>query len=382
MKYNSLISELQPSASMKAGLNQDVGSFINLAVGLPELSPPKEVIKLIEEAGNNLKTKYIPSLGTNKARQNLIDSVMLEDDITIDNVSLSAGAKFGIYLSLYLLCQQGETVLLLEPYWVSYPEMCKILGLNVVYWKPEIVNNELVYDFEELTKIVEKNNISCAIINEPNNPSGHVYGFDFIEKCNSLFTNNNISLIIDEVYKDLIFEKQNRIKLSLDNIVRVGSLSKTLSLTGLRLGYVLSNSEFIQKFNLVNQHISTCISSIGNYVLEGIGNDCYQKFVTELNENYKRRRQIVKDILLDSKLSVIEGNSTFYLLVDFSKVFSSGNDAVKYLKEEHQIIAASGGSYGSKFSTYVRICTTLSNEEIAKTVKEIVKHINIKLREK
>ena len=76
MKYNPLISNLQPSASMKSGLNQDVSSFTNLAVGLPEVSLPEEIVSLIVRAGKNHKTKYIPSLGTDKARRNLIDSVV------------------------------------------------------------------------------------------------------------------------------------------------------------------------------------------------------------------------------------------------------------------------------------------------------------------
>ena len=120
MKYNSILSTIEPSASMKTGLGIHKSDYINLAIGIPDIETPLEIKNILAEISKNDNYSYIPTRGTENALNNLINVVLNSDEaITEENVSLVSGAKFGIFLSLKTVTNPGDTVVVIEPYWLS-----------------------------------------------------------------------------------------------------------------------------------------------------------------------------------------------------------------------------------------------------------------------
>ena len=96
------------------------------------------------------------------------------------------------------------------------------------------------------------------ILNNPNNPSGRILNKEFLSGLSHFLNKNSIWLILDEVYKDLTFSGTRDLHKGLTNytnVVRIGSLSKSMAIPGMRIGYVVGNSDFVENFNLFNQHI-------------------------------------------------------------------------------------------------------------------------------
>ena len=372
MKYNSILSTIEPSASMKAGLGVNKSDYVNLAIGIPDIETPLEIKNVLTEISKENNYNYIPTRGTKNALNNLIEVVLNNDvKITEENISLVSGAKFGVFLSLKTVTNPGDTVILVEPYWLSYPDICKILGLNIVVWKPKIINNNLIYDFDELENIISSESPIGIIINQPNNPAGTNFKEDEVSQITESFKKINGFVLFDEVYKDFMYYNNPIYDFDYSTIIRVGSLSKSLSLTGLRVGYVVGNMEFISAFTLFNQHISTCTNSLSNAILERITKPCFNKHIAILKDVYRQRYELLKDKLKDTELGLIESQGTFYALIDFSAFFYTGEAAVNFLRDELNTLTTSGSHYGKTFEKYVRICLSVDENCLSEFVNRL-----------
>jgi methionine aminotransferase len=142
-------------------------------------------------------------------------------------------------------------------------------------------------------------------------------------------------------------------------------------LTGLRVGYVVGNMEFISAFTLFNQHISTCTNSLSNAILERITKSCFNNHIAILKDVYCQRYELLKDKLKDTELGLIESKGTFYALIDFSAFFNTGEVAVNFLRDELNTLTTSGSHYGKTFEKYVRICLSVDENCLSEFVNRL-----------
>jgi aspartate/methionine/tyrosine aminotransferase len=358
MKFNKQLKKIIPSASMKNGLSNKSSQY-NLAIGSPDITPPQQLLNIERKPVSYFKTK-----GSIKALE-VLHEVVFNKSLSIDpekNISLCNGAKFGIYLSLKTITNPGDHVMLLQPYWLSYPDICTSLHLQ---WSSEVLNiKERTYSIENLQKSLLKNKSKVLIINNPNNPGGFVLHKEFLSEITRFCQEHHIWVLLDEVYKDLNFNG-NRLHETLDqpNLIKVGSLSKSLAVPGLRIGYVAGDDKFISAFNLFNQHISTCINSISNEVVENINPLLFDDFTQKCQKIYEERYHKASQILLNKGYSVLESQASFYILVKVTPKYTDVETCINYLAKEG-IIVTPGVNYGVQFSDYIRICLTLPTEEL------------------
>jgi aspartate aminotransferase len=368
MNFNTALNTIIPSASMSKGL-REVPVFANLAVGSPDIKPPKEIQELCLEFAKNPNYAYGQTKGSNKALKNLHQLVFKANPNINPNtqISLCNGAKFGIYLTLKTVCNPNDHVMLLQPYWLSYPDICKSLGLQ---WSGfEYDFNIDAYNLDLLKQSLLKTNSKVLLLNNPNNPSGKLLSTDFLEKMIAFCQQNAIWVVLDEVYKDLNFAKQTNLNENLNavNLIRVGSLSKSMALAGLRIGYVQGSESFINNFNLFNQHISTCINSLSMFLVENMSRECYDSFSKYCAETYKNRYETAKAVLKRKGYSFLESESSFYLLVKASPHYENIESAITGL-EQKGIIVTQGVHYGDQFKEYFRVCLTMSKERLTQTL--------------
>ncbi|MBX2905394.1 MAG: pyridoxal phosphate-dependent aminotransferase [Taibaiella sp.] len=377
--YNQVLNDMKPSASMKAGLSEQQKVMTNLAVGIPDLVAPREISDLVIQAAEAQRYNYVPSRGTKKALQNLKHLLFETEDALVPdrNLLLVSGAKYGIYLTLKTVCNAGDTVVLMQPYWLSYPEIVRSLGLNFVSWHPRVdAGGHLHFDFADFEALVKQHNVRALILNNPNNPSGKVFSKEFATQLAAMLERAGGWLLIDEVYRDLVFDSgsEKEFEVTGNNIVRVGSLSKSLSIPGLRLGYIAGPDKMIEYADIFNQHIQTCINSLSCYVMENLERDVFRSFAATCSHTYGARFALIASAFKGSDLTVLHSDATFYSLVNFGKHFADGQAACDFLAEKLDIIAVPGLPYGSDFKDYVRICLTLPTPTLAKVFDNILKH--------
>lgn len=377
--FNNYLNNIIPSASMQRGLSAADGNITNLAIGIPDINCPSEIASLVEDASRLNRFSYIPSKGTLLALAKLKEILFADEpSIQVDkNLLLVNGAKYGVYLSLKTLCNAGDVVIIMQPYWLSYPAIVHSLGLKFLSWNPKITaSGELDYNFHDLHDLLVNSNVKAIIINNPNNPSGKVFRRSWIEDLVRVVSKHNCWLLIDEVYRDLTFESnlKDSYQISGDHIIRVGSFSKSLGIPGLRLGYISSHNLFIDKADLFNQHIQTCVNSISCYVLENINVELYNKFIAANSVVYESRYRVVEELFKSNNVDIIRSEASFYLLVNFKNHFSDGEAACDYLFEKLGIVAVPGRPYGDLFSSYIRVCLTMPSDQLQKTFKNLLAH--------
>ncbi|MDP2175486.1 MAG: pyridoxal phosphate-dependent aminotransferase [Bacteroidota bacterium] len=355
---------------MSKGLSE-VSVFANLAVGSPDILPPKEINTLCLEFSKNPNFSYGQTKGSVKALYNLHKLVFNENpNINPDKqISLCNGAKFGIYLTLKTICNPKEHIMLLQPYWLSYPDICKSLDLLWSGFEYDFNNNS--YNIDALKQSLLSENSKVLLLNNPNNPSGKLLSLDFLKEMIGFCAKHDIWLVLDEVYKDLNFAKQSNIHENLhgDNLIRVGSLSKSIALAGMRIGYVQGSENFISNFNLFNQHISTCINNLSIFLVENISKSCYDLFSQFCIERYKERFEIAQIILEQKGYSYLQSESSFYLLVKVTPHFKDIETAIQTL-EEKGIIVTKGEHYGAQFKDFLRICLTIDKQKLVETLNQ------------
>lgn len=376
MRFSSIVDTIKPSASMKIGLGVRGEEYVNFAIGAPDLDPPAAVKSILKSRIGISSHPYTTSAGTLLARKNMAN--ILSDatyEVNPDEVMLCEGAKYGIYLTLKTICNKGDKVLLIEPYWLSYPHILASLELEPVIHSPVIEKNgKLTYDLNHLAQTAIEAHVKVVILNNPNNPSGQKLKFAEIDNLAKRLNDSGIWLLIDEVYKDLVYEHAIGESFNIvgQNVVRVGSFSKSLCMPGLRLGYIVAQTLVLDKILLVSQHIQTCVNTYALTIAEHIDKQNLHHHAKQCSMIYKSRYDALKECLKLTKLNLLYCEASFYAFVDFSAYFPHALEACKFLEGKYKILTTPGHEYGNSFKSYVRICLTLPETTIVERFNRIV----------
>lgn len=368
MRFNNSLKDITPSASMSKGLIE-VPVFANLAVGSPDIPPPSYLINLAKDFEQSPNFAYTPTKGSVKALKNL-HQIVFHENPNINpqtEISLCFGAKYGIYLTLKTITNPQDSVMFLQPYWLSYPDICVSLNLNWTGFEYDFNSNS--YDFEKLKQELLNQNIKVLLLNNPNNPIGQLFTKEQLQDLISFCERQEIWLVLDEVYKDLVFDLQEPLHEWIQSkiVIRVGSLSKSMSLPGMRLAYLHGSSEFIQNFNLFNQHISTCVNSFALFLLENLNKETYDAFTRYSSQIYKERVDIAESILISKGFEILKSEASFYMMIKVTPVYDSVQDCISAL-ESKGIIVTQGINYGNQFTNYIRVCLTIPKEKLETTL--------------
>jgi aspartate/methionine/tyrosine aminotransferase len=367
--YNQMLKNISPSASMKRGLGAGAASLTNFAIGMPDLLPPSEVVRIISDRSAKNLFPYTASSGTDPVRKNLAH-LLSNDGLALDaeEVIPCDGAKFGIYLALKALANPGERVLVLEPYWLSYPHILTSLGLIQESFVPQLhANGILEYPTEDVIRCVKEKNIRVLILNNPNNPSGQIMPLEQVRQLVTAMEEAGVWVIIDEVYIELAFDSQRRNANSLraNNLIRVGSFSKSLCIPGLRAGYIIASAAILANFILLMQHIQTCVNSFALSVMELVSKETLLDHSKTCASVYAERFETLKSVFKQKDIPLLQIESSFYAFADFSSFFQDSEKTCDFLLENLGLITTPGHEYGDFFRSFVRICLTQPENKIA-----------------
>lgn len=353
---------------MKRGLGANAAALTNFAIGMPDLPPPVEIEQLVVGRAKRNWFPYTSTTGTPQARKNLAH-LLSNETLTLDQEEVIPcdGAKFGIFLSLKTVTNPGDRVLVLEPYWLSYPHIISALGLVQESFVP--TTNEdgwLIHDWPNLAQQVKEKNIKAVILNNPNNPSGQILPLENVQQLVSLLAEMGVWVIMDEVYIELVFDQKKRNSTSVrsKNLIRVGSFSKSLCIPGLRVGYIVAAPSVLANLVLLMQHTQTCVNSFALSVMEEISKETLLGHSNMCSQLYAKRFAALKRLFDAKNIPLLSIESSFYAFADFSRYFENSEDSCDFLTEKLGIITTPGHEYGHSFRSHVRICLTQPEEKI------------------
>lgn len=326
---------------------------INLGQGRPDTDGPASIVEVVIDALQTGRGNQYPSgLGVVELREGIVQHTRHFYDLAIDaeqGVLVTNGAAEGVYASVLGVVNEGDEVILIEPFFDTYlPAVLNAGGVPVyVPLRPP----HWTFDPAELRAAFSERT-GAIIVNSPHNPTGRVFGRDELQLIADLCIEHDVIAISDEVYEHLTYEGHEHIPLAtlpgmFERTLTVSSGAKTFSFTGWKVGWVFGPPELITGVWRIHQNIVYSVNGPAQYgIAHALGFD--DSYYQSLQAEYDRRRRYLTQALVASGLRVTPGQGAFYLMADFSDIFAGNADEfVRFLIREMGVAAIPPASFFS-----------------------------------
>lgn len=381
MKLSDVIKE---SPTLKLGelarqKEREGYEIISLALGEPDFKTPSYVIDETIKALNEGYTHYSNPQGILELREKIAKNYndQYYSDFNANEVIIFPGAKSAIFHTLAAIIEPEDEVIIISPYYVSYPPMIKLAEYH-----SKIVDIPLNSDFtlpiDKIKKAINSKT-RCLILNYPNNPTGTILDDKVIDEVYKIIKDNPyLYLISDEIYDKLVFGDQKFISFAKfidikDQVIIINGFSKSYAMTGFRLGYAMSNVNLIKRMNLINQNINT---NTNTFIQKGAESIFIHDnvHIKEYNDILRDRIDFLhKEINKLPYLSGIKPKGGFYYFVDISKTKMTSTDFSKYLIDKLGIVVTPGISFGEHWDNYIRMSLSVDKEKMEIAIEKLKK---------
>ena len=334
--------------------------IVSFGAGQPDLPPPKEVYEILPKYSS---FKYGLIQGQVNLREELAKQYPMS---TADSFVITNGASEALDLSLRVISGKGSggknKVLLPQPYYYSYPQMVKFAGMEPVYSK--LVEGR--FDFDDFEKRIQ--DCKAVIINSPSNPTGRVESMKTLEKIEKLCKDLGVYVLSDEVYKDLMYVRENYL-IKGPHVITINSFSKTYSMCGFRVGYLWSrDQEFVDKVIEVKTHTSMNTNILGQEMAYET-RKVPKSFIDSQLKIWEERRNIIFEGLVKLGLDLWKPEGAFYVLPRVK----NPKEFVWNMFKKHKVITYLGEWFGAP--NRVRFSYTLDTNKIEEGLKRIRKYL-------
>jgi len=358
------VSKLKPSPTLaitaKARELKSRGlDVISFGAGEPDFDTPDFVKEACIKALREGRTKYAPSAGIPELREAIADKLLRENGIACSpsQVVVSAGSKMVLFLIFMSLLNEGDEVLLLSPYWVTYPEQIRLLG-GIPVTVPLSEEEGFVPSAEQIARFLSERT-KAIVINSPNNPTGALYPADKLREIAELCVERGIYIISDECYETLVYDDAEFTSIaSLSEEVRnitftVNAFSKTFSMTGWRVGYVACPPGFAEVIASLNSQSISNVTTFAQFgALEALRNPEAKTYIRRMREEFRKRRDRAYELIGEiPDVSVLKPRGAFYLFPNFSKYADRvGGDVelARRLLEIGRVACVPGSPFGAE----------------------------------
>ncbi|OGW81842.1 MAG: aspartate aminotransferase [Omnitrophica bacterium RIFCSPHIGHO2_02_FULL_51_18] len=348
---------------------------INFAAGEPDFDTPQAVKDEAVKCLNSGFTKYTPSSGIPELKEAVCRKFKDDNGLSyvLENIVISCGAKHSLYNLIQVLCNPGDEILIPTPYWVSYPEMVYLAGGKPVF-VPTSQENGFRAGVEAVKKAVTPKS-KILILNSPSNPTGGILEEKDLKALAQVVVENNWVCISDEIYEYYLYENQKHVSIASFNeeikkrTFVVNGVSKSYSMTGLRIGYLAGDAEVVKKIGILQDHSTSNPASISQKMAVAALN-LPKSHRENLRKIFTKRRELMLSLLAQCKgFKPFPPQGAFYVFCDISKTGFSSETLCEKLLEEIYVAVIPGKSFGS--DQHVRFSFACSEKDIEEGIRRI-----------
>lgn len=379
MSLASRIRSVAPSATLgltakaKALRAQGI-DLIAFTAGEPDFDTPEPIKEAAMEALRKGDTKYTPASGTEDLKRAIVDRIEADLGVRYEpgQVVVSCGAKHALYNLFQVLLEPGDEVIIISPYWLSYPEIVRLAS-----GVPVVVETTLESGFVPDPAAVEEKvspRTRALILNSPSNPTGAVVPRSVLEELGALVLRHQLLLVTDEIYDKLLYDglrHESPVTLSEElrgQTVLVNGASKTYAMTGWRLGWAVGGPQEITKAMGVLQSHST--SNPTSFAQPGAiaALTGPQDAVEAMRREFEKRRNVMMDGLESIPgVSVFRPQGAFYVFPSVAallgksvgdKRIGDSMDLAAHLLEEARVVVVPGGPFGCDHAIRLSFATS------------------------
>jgi aspartate aminotransferase len=381
MSLSSLARSIAESPTLRLNeearlLRQKGEPVINMGIGEPKNKTPITAILSSAAKLSSGDVKYTPPDGTPSLKKAIIRYTEENYDKVVapENVIISSGAKQSLFNVLFSLINPQDEVIVLAPYWVSYPEMIKMVyGIPVIVTPEDGSFHPRMQDIEQAVSSYTK----AIIVNSPNNPSGAMYSDEFLAEIVNFCERRKIYLILDDIYHKLVFDHRKWAPayrftskdLESSMLIVVNGVSKLYGMTGFRIGWVIANRQLVGVMNNVQAQTQSCTSVVLQAAAEGALTGM-QSVVETLRMTFENNRDIIMQELRSfTDIRTVKPDGTFYVLPDFRAYSTNSVELSQFLLKKALVVSVPGKEFGME--GYMRLSYAGSVKDITVGIERI-----------
>ncbi|HEX5874029.1 MAG TPA: aminotransferase class I/II-fold pyridoxal phosphate-dependent enzyme [Pyrinomonadaceae bacterium] len=347
---------------------------INLGLGEPDLPTPDVIRRaavkaIVEEQNGYTSHAGLPSLREKVAA----DYPYLENKL--ERVIITAGSQEAMYLAMLALIDEGDEVLLPNPGFVAYPTIVRMAGGTAKFYRlPR--EKGFAFDVDEFRRALTPRTKVVVCIS-PSNPTGRVIADDDLASVAAALRDQGAYLISDEIYRDLYYtaERPGSLSSFYDRTIVIGGVSKSMSMTGWRLGWLCGEEDVVGAALLLHGYVTTCASTVSQKASLVAWSDEAEQARAGFRETFRTRRDYLLE-LIDAELGLraVAPEGAFYTMLDVSSFGESMNVANALLDEG--VITVPGAAFGSEAEGFLRVSFCADLDTLAEGVRRIKKGIH------
>ena len=297
---------------------------INLSQGFPDFDPPEALTKRLAEIAPVGPHQYAITFGAQNFREALSDKQFRFSGLRYDpqtEIVITCGSTEAMMASMMSVCNPGDKVVLFSPFYENYSADTILCGATPVYVPLSPV--DLSFDADVLESAMKQPGVKALVLCNPANPSGKVFTREELSVIASLAVKYDLYVITDEVYEHIVYAPHRHTDIStlpgmFERTIECSSLSKTYSITGWRLGYVLAAAPVMDRVKKVHDFLTVgAAAPLMEAAVTALRFD--DSYYVGLQSHYTHMRQLFADGLRNLGLRFSEPQGAYFVLIDISE---------------------------------------------------------------
>jgi arginine:pyruvate transaminase len=373
MKYASVTQNLKSLGSDKWALHNEARKkilegldVIELTIGEPDASPEDDLLNECTRSMRAGRTKYSNGRGEPNLLKQLVKKYekFSHLSITEQNVLCFPGTQTALYAIIRCLVEEGDEVLVGDPLYATYEGIIRASGSDMVA-VPLYRKHGFIMQPSDLEKAITPRS-RVLLLNSPHNPTGAIMTNRDLTALASLCIENDLWIISDEVYEDLIFNgdfvSPFSIETLADRTIAVSSISKSHAAPGFRSGWAIGPEEFCSKALPLSE---TMLFGSQPFIADmtALALSRPSKVSVQMKTAYHRRAKLIYNKLeLIKNITPLMPNAGMFILVDIETTGLSCSDFAWKLLNEYHVAVMPGDSFGIQAKNFIRISLTVTDE--------------------
>ncbi|HYY95085.1 MAG TPA: aminotransferase class I/II-fold pyridoxal phosphate-dependent enzyme [Pyrinomonadaceae bacterium] len=358
---------------------------VNLSQGFPDFPAPEEIKRAAQEAIADDVNQYAITWGAKDFREAISEKTRWYLGLDVDpatEITVTCGSTEGMIAAMMATVDPGEEVVLFEPFYENYAPDAILSGARPRY--VPLRAPDWTFDREEL-RAAFNDRTKAVILCNPNNPTGRVFTREEMEFIASLCREFDALCFTDEIYEHIIYPRADREAAHIsmaqlegmrERTVVVNSMSKTYSVTGWRVGYVIAPPDITDAVRKVHDFLTVGaaapLQSAGAFALR-----LPPLYYEELRRDYQRRRDLLLPVLEDVGFGLINPEGAYYVMTDISAFgFRDDIEFTRFLVSEVGVAVVPGSSFYSRpelGANQVRFCFCKKDETLEAAAERLQK---------
>ena len=376
---NHRIESMKPSASMvlmarAKQMQKTDPTVIGLAGGEPDFATPDRISMAAIRSLSEGYTHYVVGPGLPELRAAIAKKLREENGLDYDEncILVTPGGKNAIYLAVQAILNEGDEVLVLDPAWVSYEPIVQAAGGVTVKVKLDYQQDYRIT--AEALEAACTDKTRLLIINYPNNPTGRILHKDEADILEAFMLRHpDVYMLSDEVYEKLVYDGVKSISMGSypsirDRVATMNGFSKSVAMTGWRLGYIAGPQEMIEPMNRLSFYMTAGATTFVQYAGVAALHE-EDGSIERMRQEFKRRRDyLVEEINKLEHFSCKKPEGAFYIFMNIRKTGMTSAEFCSYAIDKYRLALIPGDAFGTNGEGYARLSYASSMEVLERAI--------------